>query len=98
MKNKVEVWIRIDKVYDNPFHDRIRLIYPDGKTEWCDGYYSKYWSISDWKDYPCWHKNSELDSTCNIKCKSLMTQKEAIMAMKKYDRNSGYRSIKIGEL
>lgn len=99
---KVEIWMRFTKrgKVATGGLERLRLIYPDGKAEWTDGIHLRISRnrYTTWDDlYPCWHRNFEVGK-CYLKFKSLMTKKEAIEAMKEYDKEQGFKTIKIGEI
>ena len=87
-KNKVEVWVRVCGDGDIPSdagEQRIRLIWPDGKAEWGSDTVG-FDGCSEESLYPCWHRSS------------IKTREQAITAMMRYDKQNGYKTVKIGEV
>lgn len=92
--NKPRAYIRVngeEKIeYNIDF--RLRIIYPDGKAEWSNGYYLHGFFL----EYPCWHKNYDTSEE-HVRNKSKMTAEQAVKAMKAYDKRLGYKTLFIGE-
>ena len=96
--NKPRAYIRVDgknKIY-SPYEIRLRIIYPDGRAEWADGIYAPADSAGFINSYPCWHDNY-LQGGWGLSSAPLMTAEAAVKAMKKYDKEEGFKTLYIGE-
>jgi hypothetical protein len=65
---------------------RLRILYPNGKTEWMGSNPLRFQSMSRWRGMCCWQPENA-------------TMKELIKAMRKYDKKQGYpKAIFLGEI
>ena len=97
--NKPRAYIRVDGKYKTFRRGafRIRIIYPDGVSEWSDGTNLSFGKDGFEAYYPCWHKNYQPNNSRIAYNKSLMTAEAAVKAMKKYDKQNGFKTLFIGE-
>ena len=66
------------------YGDRLRILYPDGRSEWSGSFYE--WK---WQDRPCWQRSIALDDTSFA---------SRVRAMKAYDKEYGRKTLFLGNI